>query len=220
MSLHTLPVLNADLSSSHLPPSPKARVPLHTGDEAPFIAPLRAGNEVAFVQLVRTQSNRLLTVARHILRNEEDAREAVQDAFLSAFRARDQFEGSSQISTWLYRIVVNASLMKLRVVRRRRENLFDPRTGSVLEQHLVTQPLRPENECIENLLQRRELHRTIYACINRLPEVHRTVLLLRDIEELNTQETAHVLKVSTNAVKIRLYRARRALRVLLETSFD
>jgi len=84
------------------------------GDEDLLLARLRAGEEAAFEQLVRAQSGRMLAVARRLLGNEEDARDAVQEAFAAAFRSVAGFSGSSRLSTWLHRIVVNAALMKLR----------------------------------------------------------------------------------------------------------
>src|SRR5260221_5318996 len=85
-----------------------------TVDESALIARLRAGDEQAFEILVRTFGGRLLAVARRFVRNDEDAKDIVQSAYLSAFRALDQFEGACQLSTWLHRIVVNTALMKLR----------------------------------------------------------------------------------------------------------
>ena len=83
-------------------------------DEALLVSRLRAGDERAFEDLVRTFGGRLLAVARRFVRNDEDAQDIVQSAYLSAFRALDQFEGNCQLSTWLHRIVVNTALMKLR----------------------------------------------------------------------------------------------------------
>ena len=83
-------------------------------DDPVLVAALRAGDLSAFEQVVREHARRLLAVARRLLRNDDDAREALQDAFVSAFRACRRFEGSSRISTWLHRIVVNSCLMRLR----------------------------------------------------------------------------------------------------------
>src|SRR4051794_37679216 len=105
--------------------SPPATMTPRVPDEAAVVAALRANDSGAFEQLVREQLPRLLTVARRILGNEADAQEAVQDAFLSAFKALPAFDGASRLSTWLHRIAVNAALMKLRRRQRRPEQSIE-----------------------------------------------------------------------------------------------
>src|SRR5690606_14449263 len=90
-------------------------------DDAALIEGLKAGDEQVFETLVRSYGGRLLAVARRMLRNDEDARDVVQEAFINAFRKRDSFKGDAQISTWLHSIVVNTALMKLRTRRRKPE---------------------------------------------------------------------------------------------------
>ena len=102
-------------------------------DETALVAALKAGEEWAFELMVRTFGGRLLAVARRFMRNEEDARDVVQSAYLSAFRALDQFEGSSQLSTWLHRIVVNTALMRLRSQRRKPEESIEDLLPSFVE---------------------------------------------------------------------------------------
>ena len=99
--------------------------PTPGSEDAALLARLRAGDEDAFELVVRTYSGRLLSVTRRILCNDEDARDAVQDALLSAFRSLDRFEGGSLVSTWLHRIAVNAALMKLRTRRRKPEESIE-----------------------------------------------------------------------------------------------
>src|SRR6185436_3101732 len=94
-------------------------------DDAALLAALRTGEEWAFETLIRTFGGRLLAVARRFTRNEEDARDVVQSAYLSAFRGLSEFKGDAQLSTWLHRIVVNTSLMKLRTRRRKPEESID-----------------------------------------------------------------------------------------------
>ena len=96
-----------------------------SADEAELVLALRAGDSAAYERLVRTYGNWLLAVARRILHNEEDARDAVQEAFLSAFRGLAKFDGASRLSTWLHRIAINAALMRLRSKRRRPEASLD-----------------------------------------------------------------------------------------------
>src|ERR1700758_1768123 len=94
-------------------------------DDRGFISRLRAGEEAAFEVMVRTFGGRLLSVARRFVRNEDEARDIVQSAYLSAFRALDGFEGTCQLSTWLHRIVVNTALMRLRSQRRKPEESIE-----------------------------------------------------------------------------------------------
>ena len=185
-------------------------------DETGLLVRLKAGEERAYAELVRLHGARLLAVARRFLASEEDARDAVQDAFLSAFRSIGAFEGQARLSTWLHRIVVNAALMKLRTRRRRPEQPIDELLPGFLEDgHMAVaaQAFRPAGE---DPAEKAQLAALLIEKIHELPESYRNVLLLRDIEELDTEETAHIMGLSTGAVKTRLHRARQALRGLLE----
>jgi RNA polymerase sigma-70 factor, ECF subfamily len=180
---------------------------------------LRAGEAAAFESVVRHETPRLLAVARRLVRNEEDARDAVQDAFVSAFRSLDAFEGGCQVSTWLHRITVNAALMKLRARRRKPEQSIEELLPTFLEDgHHARHPHEWRDDA-ETLLGRKEEREFVRACIDRLPESYRTVLLLRDIEDLDTAEAARLLELNEGTVKVRLHRARQALRTLLEPRF-
>lgn len=180
--------------------------------EAELLARLRAGDEEASALLVQKYFDRMLAVARRFLRREEDRADAVQDAFLSAFRSLEHFEGQSLLGTWLHRIVVNACLMKLRAQSRRRSRPMDDLLPSLEEAGFP----RYGNDPGLLHLAREETRRQVRACIDQLPEPYRTVLLLRDIEELDTEQTAQRLGIAPGAVKTRLHRARHALRLLLE----
>ncbi len=182
--------------------------------ERAFVERLKAGDEKAYETLVREYSGRMLAVARRFLRSEDDARDAVQEAFVSAFRAIDRFEGGARISTWLHRIVVNAALMKLRTRRRRPEASIDELLPRWKENgHPVD---APTPWSAEKLVQQDQLRRLVQEGIDQLPDSYREVLILRDIEELDTQEAAETLGISANAVKTRLHRARQALREVLD----
>ena len=110
-------------------------------DEKALLARLRAGENAAFEQLIRVYGGRLLAVARRFLPVEEDARDAVQEAFLNAFRSLDRFEGGSRVSTWLHRIAVNAALMKLRSKRRKPERSIEEFLPTYLDDgHHVDRP--------------------------------------------------------------------------------
>jgi RNA polymerase sigma-70 factor (ECF subfamily) len=185
-------------------------------DETALVARLRAGDGAAFEQLLREHGGRLLTVARRFLRNEEDARDAVQDAFVAVFRAIHGFDGKARLGTWLHRIVINASLQKLRAQQRRPEQLIDGFLPAFLEDGHRANPGPRWSESAAQALERRETRALVRACIDRLPEAYRTVLLLRDIDEVGTEETASLLGINVGAVKTRLHRARQALRTLLD----
>lgn len=186
-----------------------------TGDAA-LIAGLQAGDADAFETLVRKYMPMLLRVARRILRSEDDARDAVQDAFISAFKSIRSFASQSQLGTWLHRIAINSSLMKLRSQRRRAEEDIDGYLPRFMEDGHQVEPSVPWNETAEDAMQRAELRDLVRKSIDQLPETYRTILLLRDIEELSAEETAKILGINRNTVKVRLHRARQALRAILD----
>ena len=187
--------------------------------EAALLTRMQAGDGDAFEACVRTYGGRLLHVARRILGNEEDANDAVQDAFLSAVKGIGQFKGESQLGTWLHRIVVNAALGRLRSRQRRPEKSIEsllPHFGE--GEHQIDPPV-PWKATPETTVQSQETRELVQRCISQLPETYRIVLLLRDIERLTTEETAKTLDTSTAVVKTRLHRARQALRTLLDPYF-
>ena len=184
--------------------------------DSELVGRLRQGDPEAFETLVRTHSGRLLSGARRFLPNEQDAQDALQDAFIRAFRAIGSFQERAQLRTWLHRIVVNSALMKLRERRRKPEEPIDDLLPTfVADGHRAT----ASGEWADALLERKEMARVVRDAIARLPEQYRTVLLLRDIEERDTAETAELLDTTPNAVKVRLHRARQALRTLLDREF-
>jgi len=170
-------------------------------DETDLLARLRAGDPDAREAFVRRHAGRMLSVARRILRDEDDSADAVQDAFLAAFRSLDAFAGQSAVGTWLHRILVNACLERLRRAARRPVVALDE------------PPLAGPGD---DPLERDEIRAQVRAGIDRLPDDYRTILILRDIEEYDTDETAAALGISRGAVKTRLHRARQALRTVLE----
>jgi RNA polymerase sigma-70 factor (ECF subfamily) len=185
-------------------------------DDGRLLEGVRAGDERACEALVRRHGGRMLAVARRFLRTEEDSADAVQDAFLSAFRSLDGFEGNSALGTWLHRIVVNVCLMRLRARSRSRELRIDDLLPTFDESGHHSHPVRTWEDQGLARLTRDETCAQIRACIDELPEPYREVLLLRDIEELDTEQTARHLGINPGAVKTRLHRARQALRTLLE----
>jgi len=191
--------------------------PLPEGGEGDLLVRLRAGDAAAFETLVRSYSGPMLAVARRFLARREDAEDALQDAFLSAFRGIDRFEGGSRLSTWLHRIVVNAALMKLRTKRRKPETSIEDLLPTFQDDgHATDPPAAPWPESAEEAAERGETRERVRSSIDRLPESYRNVLMLRDIEGFDTGATAGLLGVNPNVVKIRLHRARQALRTLLD----
>src|SRR5262249_11489377 len=150
---------------------------------------------------------------------EEEARDALQEAFVSAFKSIGRFEGGSRLSTWLHRIAVNAALMRIRSKKREPEEPIEALLPRFDDTGHHTVEIRDWSDGAGALLERRENRAVVRAAIDRLPETHRTVLVLRDIEELDTAETAKLLGSTENAVKVRLHRARQALRTLLDPHF-
>jgi RNA polymerase sigma-70 factor (ECF subfamily) len=172
-------------------------------------------NEV-LEQLVRQYGGRMLAAARRILRDDEEAaRDAVQDAFLSVHLSLARFRADASVGTWLHRIAVNAALMRRRSRQRRREtpieDLLPSFAGDGRHAGMPT-PVPQPDRAIEQV----QMRAAVRAAIDQLPDTYRTVIVLRDLEELSTEETADALDISPNAVKVRLHRARRALLALLQ----
>jgi len=188
-------------------------------DEARLVVGMRARDEACFELCVESYGPRMLCVARRLLLNEDDAQEAVQDAFLSAFRAMEQFDGLSQIGTWLHRIVVNASLAKMRTRRNKDQLSIDELLPQFADDGHRLIPAIEWREGSDASLERSETRTAVRQAIDQLPQIYRTVLLLRDIEEVNTEEAARLLDVTCGVVKTRLHRARQALRTLLDGQF-
>jgi RNA polymerase sigma-70 factor, ECF subfamily len=195
-------------------PAPPASASSPATAEADLLARLRAGDEAAFAQLVREQTPALLRVTSRLLRSEDEARDAVQDAFVAAFRALPRFRAESRLGTWIYRIAVNAALARLRARASVEEVSLDEWLPRFVDDGHQAQPSEPWPA--DAGAERREVRERVRAAIDRLPESYRTVVLLRDIEELTTDEAAQALGISTGALKVRLHRARQALRALLD----
>jgi RNA polymerase sigma-70 factor, ECF subfamily len=187
--------------------------------EADLLRRLRAGDDAAFEELVRTTSTRLLAVARRIVGSEEDARDVLQEAYTSAFKSIGRFEGTAKVSTWLHRIVVNMALMRLRTRKRKPEESIEPLLPSFKDDGHMALPTGAWGEPADAAMEHEEIRAFVRAQIDKLPDAYRTVLLLRDIEEMSTSDVATLLETTDNAVKIRLHRARQALRALLDERF-
>ncbi len=188
-------------------------------DDDTLLAALKSGDEQAFETLVRLYGGRMLAVARRFVRNDDDAQDVVQTAYLSAFRSVGQFEGHCLVGTWLHRIVVNTALMKLRSRRRKPETSIDELLPAFQEDGHHVEQFSDWCAPADELIERAETRAIVRACIDRLPDNYREILILRDIEELSTDESARALRMTPTAVKVRLHRARQALSTLLRKEF-
>ena len=176
----------------------------------------QAGDTRAFDELVVRYRDKVYRLSFKILRHEEDASEALQEAFLSAYKGLGKFKSESTFSTWLYRIATNAALMKYR--RRRDGHVSLEQSQSSAED---AEPLQLQDWSalpVDDLLND-ELRRVMQQGVDRLPEDLRTVFLLRDVEERSNAEVSQILDLSVAAVKSRLHRARLALRGHLNRYF-
>ena len=201
-------------------PTPSLQpVPSTPDDDVALLAGLQRGEDAAFETLVRRHSPAMLTAVRRILRNEEDAREALQDAFLSVVKAIGSFSGGARLSTWLHRVAVNAALMKLRARLRRPESSIEALLPSFQADGHEAVPNEPWARPAHELLEQEEEREFVRRMVDELPDSYRTVLVLRDLEELSTDEVAHALDATPNAIKIRLHRARQALRARLDRRY-
>lgn len=181
-------------------------------DDMALVHACKQGDVNAFEQLVKRYDTRLFRIAQHVTHHREDAEDAVQEAFLKAFRNLDKFQEKSQFSTWLIRITVNESLMKLRKQRHTREIAIEADPGQELE--ISDWAPNPEQ-----LYATTELRNILRSQLQELPSSLRVAFILRDIEGLSSEETARVLQLSVDAVKARLWRARLKLRQLLSSYF-
>jgi RNA polymerase sigma-70 factor (ECF subfamily) len=182
-------------------------------NEAALVARLRAGDGEAYAEVFRTYTGPMTAVARGFFGDHGEAADAVQDAFVSAYRGLPGYAGTARLGTWLHRVTVNACLMRLRARRRRRTVPLDEPTLA-----RGRRPRRADSgDHPVRRLDRAESAARVRACVERLPAAYREVIRLRDLEELDTDETAARLGTNAGVVKTRLHRARHALRVLLES---
>ena len=176
------------------------------------------GDISAFEQLVERYDTRLLRVAQTVTHNREDAQDAVQEAFLKAFQHLEGFREDSKFSTWLIRITVNQSLMRLRKHRTHKEVSLDEDFQTDGDAFPLDVPDRAPNP--EQLCWASELRDILVRTVEELRPILRTVFVLRDVEGLSIEQTAQVLNLSQAAVKARLWRVRLQLRERLNRYFD
>ena len=191
---------------------------LQDWNETQVLDGLRGGQDWAYELVLRRYGSRMLATARRLLRTDEDARDAVQEAMLSAFRAVGQFAGDAQIGTWLHRIVVNAALMRLRSRKRKPEaSIEELLPGYLSDGHRAASA--GDELFPDEVLEKQQLLSLLRECAAELPEVYRQVYLLRDVEEMPSEDVAALMGLTPNAVKIRLHRGRQALITLVQRRY-
>jgi RNA polymerase sigma-70 factor (ECF subfamily) len=199
------------------PDSTQIALTPEASDDLDLVHASKNGDVAAFEQLVKRYDRKLLRIAQSVTHNTEDAQDTVQEAFLKAFQNLGQFREESQFSTWLIRITVNQSLMKLRKQRATREvSLDEDLQGDVnmLPVEVIDWAPNPEQ-----LYWASELRDVLIRALEELRPALLTVFVLRDIEGLSIDQTAEVLNLSQTAVKARLWRVRLQLRERLNKYF-
>jgi len=186
-------------------------------DELTLVRAAKQGDDSAFEELVRRYDRNVFRIAQHITQNREDAEDITQDAFFKAYEKLDQFQGNSKFSTWLVRIAVNESLMRLR--KRKTSKTVSMDEDVQTEDGSIPRDFAEWRPNPEQLYGQSELGEILRKTIQGLPPGFRTVFTLRDVENLSTEETAEALGLSVPAVKSRLLRARLQLRERLTRYF-
>jgi RNA polymerase sigma-70 factor (ECF subfamily) len=205
-------------------PLPDSAVPRGVLDDSDLVERVARNDHAAFEALMRRHNGRLFRVARAILKDDAEAEDALQDAYLDAYRHIAEFRGDARPATWLTRIVINHALMRLR--RRRRDRVVVP----LGERWTVETGLEPgrteadvadeESESPAGVVLRGEIRRLLERRIDDLPVAFRVVFVMRDVEDMSVQETAECLAVPAATVRTRLFRARALLREALARDLD
>lgn len=180
-----------------------------------LVARLQKGDKTAFRELVRRHQDKVYRLALRLTRDESRAQDAMQDAFLQVYRKVDQFQEQSAFTTWLYRITVNAALMRMRSERRHREAPLEEASPRYTEQGEIAEPVDDWSAAVDDDAANRELALHAQKAIDELPDPYRSVFVLRELEDLSTEEVANILDLTVPTVKTRLHRARLALRKAL-----
>ena len=191
--------------------------PIENNEEQALVERARAGDAQAFTKLVEKYDRKIYRLAKHITQNDEDAEDVLQESFMKAYSNLDSFQGQSKFYTWLVRIAVNEALMKLR--KRKSDRTVSLDEPHETEEDTVTREIAVWDDDPEKKYSREELRDILEKSVDSLKPGFRTVFILRDIEELSTEETAEALGISVPAVKSRLLRARLQLRERLTRLF-
>ena len=185
-------------------------------DDLQFVDRVLAGDRRAFEALVRRHERRVFRVTLAILSNTEDAEEAMQDAFLKAFRHLGQFRRDARFTTWLTRIAVNAAIEK----RKTRKNFVPLSESEAAGAQFLPKNYEPWKSNPEQVFGKQEIRRLVEEAIQALPEIYRTAFVLRDVEGLSAEEAAEALGLTVPALKSRLLRGRLMMRERLAAAFE
>jgi len=194
--------------------------PVSAVDDAELVVRLSRRDQAAFEMLMRRHNGRLFRVARAILKDDAEAEDALQEAYLDAYRHIDEFRGEARLTTWLTRIVINQALMRLR--KHKRDRIVVP-----FEDGRATEPERAEADVADEQSEsppaatlRAEIRRALEHRIDELPTAFRTVFVMREVEDMTVEETAECLSIPAVTVRTRLFRARALLREALARDMD
>jgi len=194
-------------------PQPAAEL----NSEGTLVQQAKAGDAAAFTELITRYERKIFRLARNITQNQEDAEDVLQEVFMKSYTHLDSFEGNSKFYTWLVRIAVNESLMKLR--KRKSDKLVSLDEPVDTGEEEIVREIAVWENTPEQRYSQTELRRILDEAISGLTPLYRTVFHLRDVEELSTEDTAEALGLTVPAVKSRLLRARLQLREKLTRQF-
>lgn len=197
-------------------PAPAVQTP-NLEDDLHLARRIAAGDRLAFELLMRRHNRRLFRLARASLRNDAEAEDALQEAYLAAYRSITQFRGEASLGTWLSRLVLNECFGRLRR-QARRDNIFPIR--SVDDERIFDELPRPHSDSPEAAAMLSETRIILERKLDQLPERYRVVFVLRCVEEMSVEETAEYLDIPEATVRSRLFRARKLLRESLAQDFD
>lgn len=203
------------LPASHIERQ-RMQAAIHSGreEEAAIVARIVAGERELFHQLIRPYERMLFTTCFAMLRNPEDAEDAVQEAVMKAFRALRGFRSEAKFSTWMVTIAANEARSRLRRQRIVPMEALEDQTDA-MEGDVTPAILKDWREIPSEALERSEIRQLLREAVGSLPPLYREVFVLRDVEEMSVRETAEILGVQPGAVKTRLHRARIMLQKLL-----
>lgn len=184
--------------------------------DAELIVQFQNGEEGAFQTLVQRYTPKVFSLANRVTQNQEDSEEVLQDVFVTVYKKIRGFEGKASFSSWLYRVTVNAALMKLRKRRQDRSSFLEDIEPQARETLMIKEL---PNENLEEMTLRAELVSLLDRAISKLPDEFRPVFILRDVDGLSTKEVGELLDITVPTVKSRLHRSRMILRKKLQSVY-
>ncbi len=178
-----------------------------TNDDQKLIESIKNGDTKAYTQLVNRYKDLVFTLALRMLKHREEAEEVAQDTFIKVFKSLNKFKGDSKFSTWIYKVTYNTCLDR---IKKNKKHLND-----VAIDEFTFNKLDTIDNALDNLIKE-EKHMLIKKCINKLPEDSSALLTLFYFEELSLDEISKIINIEANTVKVKLFRARKKLAVILE----